>query len=105
MDLKRIKEIVNSGHPLWDELLIIELASDENVFNDMMKILSTERKNKKTLISDMNLELSRADIHLRHPKLLKENHEFIVEEIDKFYDKYEGKVGHCFRNRKIETMQ
>ena len=104
MNLEKIKAIVNSGHPLWNELLIMELAKDEDVFNDIMKLLATERKYKKELITDLNLELSRADVHIRHPKLLKENHEFIVEEIDKFYDKYDGVVGHCFRNRKKEEI-
>lgn len=105
MNIENIRKIVCSS---LDEksmryYLIAEIARDKNAILDVMDMLNSERENNKELILDMNLELSRADVHLRDKKLLKINQKFIEGEIDKFYNKYDGIIGHCFRNIKTEN--
>ena len=104
MDIKSLKEIVNSDLPdNYKEIQIINLlANDEKIIPEIMKILEQERKNKKELITDMNLELSRAHIYIdmrdENKKEGKEsfNKNFVIDEIAKFYIKYKGMISHCF---------
>lgn len=117
MNLKKIKEIVD--HKIYDdqtkERLIIEhLATDESVTPAILKILLSEREMKKQLIQDMNLELSRADVHIQHPDLAsgessnkksdkklneQKAKEFVLNHITGFYIKYKGIVTHCFNKQ------
>jgi len=104
MNIKSLKDIVNSETPdSLKYLKIIQLlASDENALSDMIKILDEERRIKKELIMDMNLELSRAHIYIdlrqENKSEAKEsfNKNFIIDEIAKFYFKYKSMVKHCF---------
>lgn len=97
MNLEKIKEIVNSNSrdDVKNFLIINCLSEDKNAIPLMMEILDTERKNKKELIQDMNLELSRSHIFI---EISKEsfNKKFVLDEIEKFYLKYKGVVTHCF---------
>lgn len=98
MDIKELKTIINSGLP--DELIksaiINSLAKDDNVILIVLKILERERNDKKELLSDMNLLLSKAHIGLEEKKFNTGG--FIQKEIVEFYTKYRGIVGHCFKN-------
>lgn len=109
MNVSIIKEIVNNKMMPDDvkQLLIIGvLADDENVIPDILDVLDKERKNRKELITDMNLELSRAHIYIdeytESAKMEKArfNKGFILDNISKFYIKYTGKIIHCFNRFK-----
>jgi len=102
MDIKSLKEIVNSEAPDKEAQIIKLLASDENALPIMLEILQEERQAKEELITDMNLQLSRAHIYIEE-RVENEteskgsfNKEFITDEIAKFYFKYKSLVTHCF---------
>lgn len=117
MDLKKIKEIID--HKIYDDqtkerLIIQHLATDESVIPDVLRILTLERETKKQLIQDMNLELSRADVHIQHPTLASGEYgnkksdqklneqkakEFVLNHITGFYIKYKGIITHCFNKQ------
>lgn len=98
MDLKKIKEVINSGSPdAIVRMVILDIISeDENALVDMMKILENERRKKKELILEMNMQLSRADMAIKVPDLNKDK--FIEKEIAKFYQDNKHQIGHCFKN-------
>ena len=110
MNLKKIKEIVdNSAYTpsLKENLIIKELSKDEDVMPKLMKILASERKEKRQTIIDMNLELSRAHIYidgLDFKNIKKEDKrftkEFVLDKISEFYIEYKGIVSHCFNRFK-----
>lgn len=108
MNLKRLKEILDSREPdnVKEHLIIQCLSKDEKVIPTIMKILGSERDEKKQLILDMNLELSRAHIYIdERPENKAEakqsfNKSFVIDEIGKFYFKYKGIIGHCFNRFK-----
>ncbi len=106
-----------------EHLIIQSLAKDEKLIPTLMKILEQERRDKKELMADMNLELSRAHIfideewptkgvvggdtnHGHNTKPLgKKKAEkpqtgfhrgFVLDKIAEFYTKYKGRIGHCF---------
>ncbi len=104
MDIKTLKEIINSDLPdnFKEDLIIESLSQDESAIPVILKILNKERIAKKELILDMNLELSRAHIYIEsRPESKRDikqsfNKEFILDEIGKFYAKYKSIVSHCF---------
>lgn len=104
MDIDKIKEIVNSDSSvlLKESQLIEHLSSDKNCIPTLLRILERERSNNKELITDMNLELSRAHIYIdMRAESKSENKEsfnkgFVLDEIAKFYFKYKQVVTHCF---------
>jgi hypothetical protein len=69
-------------------------------------MIDRERTNKKELITDMNLELSRAHIYIdMRPETKVEgqdcfNKGFVLDEIAKFYLRYKGSITHCFNRFK-----
>ncbi len=97
MNLKNIQQIVNSEHPMWEALLIQELAKDENVIPEILDILNEERRRKKEVMAEMNMLLSQADTIIDEPKLNKEK--FFSKKVEKFYEdkKNEPGVFHCFK--------
>ena len=121
MDLEKIREIVNreSLPEEAKEFLIIQvLATDKKVIPLIMKVLDEERSQNHELICDMNLELSRADVHIENPTLgcgeIKSStkdkskieeikraqaKEFVLNHITAFYVKYKGKITHCFNKQ------
>lgn len=103
MDLKSIQEVVNSNQLVAEQkeaLIINILASDEKVIPLMMKILSAERRESNELISDYNLELSRALVLIHDPNLGKKNRilepKFVISEIKNHYLKWQHKIKCCF---------
>jgi len=109
MNVKEIQEIVNS--PILptqtkESLIINSLAEDKNVATDIIKILSREREVNQGLISDMNLELSRAHTYIDRRSELKPeskenfNKSFVLDKIAAFYIKHKGLVTHCFNRFK-----
>lgn len=96
MNIKNIKEIVND-EMLTDNqkrhMLYLELAHDENAITTILGILDAERQEKRELILDLNLYLSKAHMGLETPKLNKDG--FMQKEIRKFYKS--GRINHCFK--------
>lgn len=104
MDIRALQLVINSSIPdehKEDEILKI-LSKDESIILYMFKILEEERKLKKELISDMNLELSRAHIYIdTRPEVKSEekkdfNKGYVIDKIAQFYIKYKDVVTHCF---------
>ncbi len=109
MDLELLKQIINSSLPddVKEHKIIGVLAADDNALPEMMKVLESERSVKRRLITDMNVELSRAHIFIdlevvdKPSKNKKNSNEgfskgFVIGEIEKFYTKYKSLVTHCF---------
>lgn len=105
MNVKEIKEIVNLNNvsdDIKESLIIKTLASDEKIIPLIMDILNTEREQNKDLLTDMNLELSRAHIYIdERPESKVEgkdpfNKGFILDKISEFYIKYKENITHCF---------
>ncbi len=106
MNLDEIKLIVN--HKLYpdeikEEKIIDILSEDENVLFIMMSILDKERKTKKELISDMNVELSKADVFIESAPDISEknnnngfNKESVLKSITDFYRKYRKQIKSIF---------
>lgn len=98
MNIKELKSIINSGLPddIIKSEIINSLAKDENVIQDVMRILERERQLKKEIHNEMNVLLSKAHIGLDNKKFNECN--FIQKEIIDFYTKYKEYIGHCFKN-------
>ena len=99
MDIKSIKQIVNSDLPIeYQEKAILSiLADDKKVIPYIMEILENERKQSKELILDSNAELSRAlivldDDNLKPNKKLIAEPKWVVGEIKKHYLKWKDYV-------------
>jgi hypothetical protein len=98
MNINKIRKIFEDG---WgdedaEHMLIAALAEDENIIPTIMDILNYERKRRKKLLDEMNLELSRAHLTIEKPEINK-NH-FVEKAICKFYRKNKDQIGHCFAN-------
>ena len=99
MDIKSIKQIVNSDLPTdYQEKAILSiLANDEKVIPCIMKILENEREQNKELILDTNSELSRAllvlnDENLKSNKKVVAEPKWVVGEIKKHYLKWKDYI-------------
>lgn len=123
MNINKITEIVKNPllpHEAKEVLIIQVLAQDKNVIPTMMKILKEEREQNHELLMDMNLELSRADVHIENPMLgcgevtmkataknkekieeikRSQAREFVLNHITAFYVKYKGRITHCFNKQ------
>lgn len=99
MNLKNIKEILDSELPnqVKESLIIRELAEDKNVIPKVLQILDEERELRNSLISDSNLELSRALTILMDKKLDKQIRPFVIDEIKKHYLKWRRNIKSCFK--------
>ena len=99
MNLKALKEVLNSNYPdSSKEYEIINILSkDEKIIPIIMDILERERLYKKEIYSECNLLLSQADTCLEEPKFTKTCG--IQEKIYNFFKKYKDAkgVGHCFK--------
>jgi len=104
MDIQELKQIIDSDIPISvkENLIIDSLAKDETVVTTIVKVLSKERETNKELITDMNLELSRAHVYIdMRPELKPESKEnfnknFVMDKIAKFYVNYKSLISHCF---------
>jgi hypothetical protein len=99
MDIKSIKQIVNSDLPsdYQEKAILSILADDEKVIPYIMEILGNERKQSKELILDSNAELSRAlivlnDDNLNPNKKIVAEPKWVVGEIKKHYLKWKDYV-------------
>lgn len=106
MDLKTIKDIVNGNFDdhVTERFILNELSKDEDVIPKMLDILKMERETKKEVLTDINLELSRAHLYIEMAEIKKESKQFtksfVLDEIAAFYVKYKGHVTHCFNRFK-----
>jgi hypothetical protein len=105
MDIKSIKQIVNSDLPIdyQEKAILSVLSNDKKVIPYIMEILENERKQNKELLLDTNMELSRALITLnanptdaKGKKAMKEQSDFVVAEIKKHYIKWKDYIKCCF---------
>lgn len=104
MNIDNIKEIVGASVPdnLKRRLILVDIAKDDNCIIDILEIIEQERKVKKQLINDMNLELSRSHCYIQDrkesvaSKSKRFNKAFLMKSIEDFYEKYKGVVTHCF---------
>jgi hypothetical protein len=99
MNLDNLKNIIDN--PILTDnqkrnAIYEELSKDENAIITILMTIDAERKNKKQLIADLNVLLSKSHVALEEPKLNKDN--FVQKEISKFYDS--GRIGHCFPKQK-----
>lgn len=109
--IKKIKEILND--PIYPDdvkkqLMFEEIAKDKDAIPAILSILSSERRKKKELISEMNLQLSRAHIALEKGKPAKRglnSDRFVEKEIEKFYILNHDQIGHCFKDMTEEIQQ
>lgn len=95
MDIKTIKEIVNSrmDEGYQRKAILSVIADDKKAIPYIMEILDNEREQKEKLILDSNVELSRAlivlnDENLKSNKKIIVNPKWVVEEIKKHYLKW-----------------
>jgi hypothetical protein len=97
MNLGKIKEVVNGPYAesIKEDLILKILSDDKDVIPTMMKILQHERDENSKLISDSNLELSRALVAFDGEKIVAKS--FIVGEIKKHFIKWQHKVRCCFK--------
>jgi DNA-binding transcriptional MerR regulator len=101
MNIKELREIINSysSDDVIENKIIKSLSRDDNVLQDMLKILEEERKFKNEINKEMNFLLSLADTGLDNKKYNHENH--IQAKIKDFYLKYKdfrAYVGHIYKN-------
>lgn len=102
MNISIIKKAIEFGSD--DEtiknLIIREIAIDEDAVPMILEIINTERHLNKELILDMNLELSRLHIQFETPKFAGKNkieqQQTVKDNVKGFYEKWKGKIGHCF---------
>ena len=99
MDIKTIKQIVNSNLPAdhQERAILSVLADDKKVIPYIMEILDNERKQTKELLLDTNAELSRAlivlkDDNLRYNKKVVADPKWVVGEIKKHYLKWKDYI-------------
>lgn len=100
MNLNKIQQALNTSFPEDSKrrLILAIISEDKDALPDILHILNTEREQNRELISEMNLQLSRADVCIQEPKLAKKD--FVVGEISKFYHENQSLVKHCFPKTK-----
>lgn len=96
--LNRIRKIIDGpflpADVRWN-LILKEIAKDDNALTYMMIILNEERRIKKELIHDASNLISKAGIALDTPTLNRGN--FIQKEISAFYEKHKNIVSHQYK--------
>lgn len=108
MDIKSIKQIINSDLPIdYQEKAIFSIiADDKKAIPYIMEILDNERKQTKELLLDTNVELSRAlivlnDNYLKYNKKVVADPKWVVGEIKKHYLKWKDYIKCCFNVQDI----
>jgi hypothetical protein len=101
MNIEQIIQIVNSDakEEIKEHLIIRTLALDKKVIPNILKILDEERDNKTKLIADLNVEVSRYNIHINNNVLLKENRVFLNKRTKELYEKWKGFISPLFNNK------
>jgi hypothetical protein len=98
MDINKIREVVNDAAIPYESkknIIISIIAHDQDVIPAILVILQAEREVSKELLSDTNLELSRALIHIDNPKYMEKR--FVIGEIKRHYLKWQHKIRCCFK--------
>ena len=86
MNLNKIKKIIDNNTITdfaKERQIIVELANDPMVLNDMIKILSVERAEKTRILDKASLLLGKAHVLIKEPDLGKNVN--ICDEIAEFY--------------------
>jgi len=96
MDIKKIKEIVNSSLPesYQEKAILSVLATDKKVIPYIMEILDYERETNSEIILDFNVELSRAlvtleDANVKSNKKAILDPKWVAGEVRKHYQKWQ----------------
>jgi hypothetical protein len=99
MDIKKIKEIVNSDFPedFKKYAILSTIAKDRDAIPYMLQVLEEEREQQRELLLDTNLELSRAlvvlnDKNLKSNKKVVTDPKWVVGEIKKHYVKWKNHI-------------
>lgn len=99
MDIKSIKEIIDSNLPIdYQEKAILSiLANDKKAIPYIMQILANEREVSNELLLDTNMELSRAlvvlnDENLKANKKVIADPKWVACEIKKHYFKWKDYI-------------
>ena len=101
MNLEKIKEIVNSNilEEYKKQRILKELSQDPNVVNTLIELLSLERTRGKELIADLNLEVSRYNVHVNNIELLNSNIDFLNTETKNLYGKWREFISPLLNNK------
>lgn len=102
MDIRKLSEVINNPFledNIKEKMIINVLSEDPNVLLTLLGLISSERKYNKEIISDLNLEVSRYQVHINDKSLLKKNLSFLNEETKKLYDKWKDFISPLFNNK------
>ena len=97
MNIDQIRRIVNTPdmpEDLARAEIIKALAGDKGAILAVLKLVNARVEADRELIAEMNLMLSKAHIGLEQKALNRGG--FIQQEIKDFYEKWQGRVTHCF---------
>ena len=104
MNLKKIKEIIEFEYMSYEdkiETILYEIAKNPKSLPYMLKILEAERNYNKELITDINVNLSRATVYIMETVESKRrakggfNKTFVIDNIREFYFKYKDTIRDC----------
>lgn len=99
MNRERLKEIINNDLiQEWEAEIIKEIANDQNAISFVLIMLNAERSQNKSLITELNMQLSRAHLALEEPDINKDG--FVQKQIHDFYKL--GKIKHCYKMEGLE---
>lgn len=102
MDIKKIEEILQTSYTKEDarQRILEEVANDENAIPDILAILGSERAKNRKVITEMNMQLSRALLYVQFPEVCEK--EFIIQEGTQFYEKHKGSVEPLYDVSKLD---
>ncbi len=99
MQYEQMKQLlINAVDQYQGELIMLTyMSQDKKIIPAMIKMLEIERENKKELVQEMNLNLTRNTFAIMHPEITMGNgpekqKEFYLSETKGFYKKYEDSV-------------
>ncbi len=101
MDLEKIKRIIEHDIPQEqkESMILQVLSKDDEALIYMLGILTHERRYKKELIQDLNLEVSRYHVHINNKSLLKKNLIFLNKETKSLYERWKDFISPLFNNK------
>lgn len=102
MNLKTIKNIIDTqslSEETKVQMILSVISEDKNAIPYILTILTNERNINRSIISDLNLEVSRYHIHTQSSKLLKINKEFLNEQTKSLYEKWKDFIQPLFNNK------
>ena len=101
MNIDTIKEIIESKKLADDDKrrrILYHISQDTNWLEDVLEMIAIDKAQKKELIGDLNLEVSRLHIAVIEPKHFasKKDRQFLLDNVEALYKKWKGVVSHCF---------